>query len=277
MAVTEIREFMGKKTAPCACGGTIVGYGNIMPPKCSKCLKDEQDERDAQERKREKDNQERRRKKARELFEKSFYTHLHRSGVPFRYLEASLKDFRGQQAGKPPAVIMGSTGCGKTHLAISHLSAHLWERMGGCLFVRMVDFLRELRASYDHQAGGSTEDHILAKYKDVEFLVIDDWGAEKQSEWVAQMLYDLIDYRYSNMKITIITTNLNLQDFALVYGERMISRVQAMGGVANMKGRDRRPEFKDRTLSQEVMDQINSVSRREGGENASEQAIDCWA
>ena len=65
--------------------------------------------------------------------------------------------------------------------------------------------------------------------KDVPLLVIDDIGAEKPSEFVRERLYQIINYRSSNKKSTIYTTNLdfNSNEAVDILGSRIVSRLRS--------------------------------------------------
>ena len=65
-------------------------------------------------------------------------------------------------------------------------------------------------------------------------------GTEKYSEWVEETLYLLIDRRYSNMRKTFISSNLNLDGVAQHLNDRISSRIAGMCEVLKMEGKDRR-------------------------------------
>ena len=47
------------------------------------------------------------------------------------------------------------------------------------------------------------------------FLVIDDFGVQRNTEWEMEMLYNLIDSRYTREKPTFITSNISIEEFKL--------------------------------------------------------------
>lgn len=51
------------------------------------------------------------------------------------------------------------------------------------------------------------EKEDLEKIRTAELLILDDIGAETKKEWIDTELFRLIDYRYSNKRVTIFTSN----------------------------------------------------------------------
>ena len=52
------------------------------------------------------------------------------------------------------------------------------------------------------------EAEVLKKVSECDLLIIDDFGAEKITDWVLEKVFLLIDTRYKTEKPLIITTNL---------------------------------------------------------------------
>ena len=109
-------------------------------------------------------------------------------------------------------------------------------------FLRAVDLFKEIRNTFNDN-NRESESRVLDNYSNVPFLVLDDLGTEKITDFVRQCLYDLLDRRYGDMRETIITSNLTLQGFAEEYGshgDRLASRIAGMGEVLALSGKDRR-------------------------------------
>lgn len=72
------------------------------------------------------------------------------------------------------------------------------------------------------------------------YLILDDLGAEKRSDYSDDFLMRLVEYRYSNDLYTGFTSNLSLGN--LPYDSRIISRIAGIVGKNKheIKGKDRR-------------------------------------
>lgn len=199
----------------------------------------------------EKEDQEKREKSAQKHRLENIGSYLNRVGVPKRYLDCALENYQGKIPAKRPTFICGPPGTGKTHLAVSYLREEILTDKyfdgspygaGSKKFLRAVDLFKEIRATFGDKGEG-TENHILNEYGKVDFLVLDDLGSEKITDFVRQTLYDLLDKRYGDMKETLITSNLSLQQFAEEYGshgDRLASRIAGMGEVLALSGKDKR-------------------------------------
>ena len=57
-----------------------------------------------------------------------------------------------------------------------------------------------------------------------EVLIIDDFGVESQAAWINDKLYQIINERYINRKVTIFTSNEPLE--SLQYDDRITNRIK---------------------------------------------------
>jgi len=170
---------------------------------------------------------------------------LQSAGVLPRYQACSLDNFKGKLPASRPAFVCGPPGTGKTHLAVGYLREEIISlgRVNPRLFVRAIDLLREIRETF-RDGSHLSETEILGKYgRAIPFLVLDDLGSEKVTDFVLQTLYDILDRRYGECLETLITSNLTLDQLARHYeshGDRLASRIAGMGAVMVLKGKDRR-------------------------------------
>ena len=102
-------------------------------------------------------------------------------------------------------LLMGPSGVGKTHLAVAALK-ELIRRGHAGLFCDYRELLKEIQASYN-PASESTEMSILEPIRTVEVLVLDDLGASKPSAWVLDIIALVLNARYNERRVTILTTN----------------------------------------------------------------------
>jgi DNA replication protein DnaC len=100
----------------------------------------------------------------------------------------------------------GPVGTGKTSLAI--LVAKAAKDAGRTYAVYPVPrLLAEIKRTFDRDAS----DTYLAVFRrlcTVDVLVLDDLGAEKQTEWVLEQLYSIVNERWQDRRSIVVTTNV---------------------------------------------------------------------
>lgn len=166
--------------------------------------------------------------------------------VPKKYITASFENFSGGGAIKTlcmdasdreKSVFMsGVTGCGKTHLAVAMMRRRVetsTKHLEGnpskpplAIFTTIPELLFEIRQCY--RDGGPSEADTVRKYADVPLLVLDDLGAEKDTEAAEAMLYLIIDRRDRECRWTIVTSNAGLSELQHTLGARIASRLSNM-------------------------------------------------
>ena len=87
--------------------------------------------------------------------------------------------------------------------------------------------------------GGDAE--ILNDLSSVDYLILDDLGAERITEYAAEGLYLLIDRWHRNCKTGLIaTSNLSPGELAEKIGDRIVSRLMEICPPQKLEGGDRR-------------------------------------
>ena len=103
-------------------------------------------------------------------------------------------------------LFMGPVGVGKTHLAIAVLKELITTKGVGSLFYESGSLLKAIQDSYN-PVSQTSEMRVLAPVFQAEVLVLDELGATVPTNWVRDTLYQIINTRYNNKKLTIFTTN----------------------------------------------------------------------
>jgi DNA replication protein DnaC len=114
-----------------------------------------------------------------------------------------VRDYPG--SAEKGLLLMGPSGVGKTHLAVAALKELIHRGHAG-LFCDYRELLKEIQASYN-PASESTEMSILEPIRTAEVLVLDDLGASKPSAWVLDIIGLVLNARYNERRVTILTTN----------------------------------------------------------------------
>ncbi|ASK61386.1 DnaC replication protein [Virgibacillus phasianinus] len=141
--------------------------------------------------------------------------------------------------GKQNMLFTGIYGTGKSHLSVS-ITKKLMEQGYECLFLSLPKLLTKIKQTYNKE--GATEEELLSVIQRVDLLVLDDIGAEQQTEWSTSKLFEILDDRAG--KATIYTTNLKSPELKKRVNERNFSRIMENTEVIVMNGSDyRRRDF----------------------------------
>ncbi|HXJ95760.1 MAG TPA: ATP-binding protein [Terriglobia bacterium] len=104
-------------------------------------------------------------------------------------------------------IFTGSAGVGKTHLAVAVLRELITRKGVECLFADFRELLQSIRESYN-PVSDTSELRLLEPVVETEVLLLDELVSANPSEWVKERLAYLINSRYNQKKVTLITTTL---------------------------------------------------------------------
>jgi DNA replication protein DnaC len=159
------------------------------------------------------------------------------AGVPPRYQGCTLANFRPQQkdaadqllAARAAAqryvegflqpdggfcetglLFVGPPGVGKTHLAVAVLLEVIqrWGVQGR--FVDFTSLLHEIQSTFDPSSPESKHD-VIDPVMGAELLLLDELGAQQPTAWVSDVLYLILNTRYTRRLPTLFTTNYRLE------------------------------------------------------------------
>lgn len=129
--------------------------------------------------------------------------------------------------------LTGSPGVGKSHLAMSILRNlnESGEKDKQCLFISVDEMLLKIRDSFSNKESKYTEFYFVDLLSKVDFLVLDDLGAEtggtgtskKATDFTLRVLYSIANARQN--KSTIITSNLTRIELTKMYDPKLVSRL----------------------------------------------------
>ena len=102
-------------------------------------------------------------------------------------------------------LLMGPCGVGKTHLATAAVKA-LVARGHEALFYDYRELLKEIQGSYNPESQTS-ELSVLEPVLTTDVLLLDDLGSNKPSPWAMETVGHILNARYNEKRVTLLTTN----------------------------------------------------------------------
>ena len=130
----------------------------------------------------------------------------------------------------------GSVGYGKTYAAASIANA-LIDIEKQCLFTDFPQLARKWEALYAHK------EEFLKGLNAYDLLIIDDFGVERQTETMQEMVHSIIDSRLREGKPMVITTNMTGEELKHptdIRKERIYSRLLGKSIAHHCQGEDQR-------------------------------------
>lgn len=160
------------------------------------------------------------------------------AGIPERYRSCRLEGFRdhhvtGRQRSELTAalsqtrrwidsflgprgfsesglIFVGPSGVGKTHLAAATLGELIERYRVRARFVDFTSLVYQIQSTFNDDVN-ETKRSLLDPVVTTEVLVIDELGAQKATAWVNEVLYLILNGRYTRRLPTLFTTNYYLE------------------------------------------------------------------
>ncbi len=146
---------------------------------------------------------------------------------PVRGAAEALRHARSLAAGRGDFIwllIYGDSGNGKTHLC-NAMAREVIRRGIDTRLVAVADLFTAMRSAIGHEGSDST----MQRFKETQFLVLDDYGTQAGSEWETARFDELMAYRYAGLMPTAMTTNLDVTELPerlrSRFEDRMLSRI----------------------------------------------------
>lgn len=172
-----------------------------------------------------------------DMREWTFANDDHKNESLMRTAQLFVDNFAKMQEAGKGLLMYGGVGVGKTYAAASIANA-LVDKGIPCMVTNMSRLINAI--------GGMFEDkqEYIDSLNVFELLVIDDLATERDTGYVNEIVYNIIDSRYRSGKPTIITTNLTGAELRSteIKKQRIYSRLLEMCIPVKCEGADRRKE-----------------------------------
>lgn len=125
-------------------------------------------------------------------------------------------------------IFFGTTGTGKTHLAIAIIKFVITRYRATCKYVNIFTVISEIRDTWGHY--DKHEKDVIDRYSSYHLLVIDELGVQFGSKAEKISLFQIVNQRYEQNLPTIFLTNLDKTGLIEIVGETTVDRIFENGG-----------------------------------------------
>lgn len=139
----------------------------------------------------------------------------------------------------PSILMMGNTGLGKTHLSLAIAHEVLGEGYT-VLYGTSQEFFQKIQNEFFGK--GKPGEDTMSAILDADLFILDDLGAEFESNFQVSAFYNLLNGRLNGGKPTIINTNLTPKELEARYTNRSASRLLTMYKCLKFVGTDVRQQ-----------------------------------
>jgi DNA replication protein DnaC len=140
----------------------------------------------------------------------------------------------------------GNVGAGKTYTTAVLANELMREHFVEVLFLKMPEAVAQIKKTFGSEKNDPAK-KLFEKMCKVELLILDDLGIEKVSEWLADEIYQVMEYRTSHYMPMIITSNQSLGDLGKIYREQVSSRINGCSKSIHFTQKDRRHKTKEKS------------------------------
>lgn len=150
----------------------------------------------------------------------------------FEYCKEYAENFTPNSNG---LFMYGKTGLGKTHLSLAIANEVL--NKGYDVYYGSVQSIMD-KLEGEHFGRLPREDSIKEDILNCDLLIIDDLGTEFSTQFTNAELYNIINSRMLSSLPTIISTNLEMEQVAEKYSQRVASRIMGSADALYFCGKD---------------------------------------
>lgn len=139
-----------------------------------------------------------------------------------------------------PLLLQGDPGTGKTYFMLCLIKELIESHNDNFRFMNAIEL--EDRIIEQTRLVGTSK-ALIESLSDIDFLFLDDFGVEMTKQRAEKVYYSILDYRLSEGKGTVISTNLNNDEIITIFGTRINSRLNQCLSI-HFDGLDLRKPFR---------------------------------
>lgn len=137
----------------------------------------------------------------------------------FKFCKRYADNFHLPESG---ILMRGATGLGKTHLSLA-IAADVIKKGYSVVYGSVPDLFRKVEKEHF----SSSDDETLEILTGADLLILDDLGAEFESQFYSATLYNIINTRMNKGLPVIANTNLGNAEMQKRYSDRLVSRLKS--------------------------------------------------
>ena len=132
-----------------------------------------------------------------------------------------------------------NTGNGKTSWAIKIMKnfidnyACVYDL--DCLYVNIPEFMNRRRNSFNNYAAQLQYQELERRIREARLVIMDEVASKQASEFDIELLYQLVNYRSTNQKSTIYTSNIKPEELRKLVGDRIADRITGTPNTVNIE------------------------------------------
>ncbi len=149
-----------------------------------------------------------------------------------RMCQAFVQRWEAVKARGQVLVMTGSTGTGKTHLACAIANGLIGQHAAAVAFGTVSDHVRGVKAAFQRDSNMSERDAVRALIEP-DLLILDEVG-QRTTEYEQQLIFDVMNARYAEMRPMVLMSNLSVPELEEVLGDRLADRLNEVGVFINL-------------------------------------------
>lgn len=131
-------------------------------------------------------------------YQNVFFKDIENLNEYYKFANKFVDNFDEIKKTKTGLYIFGDTGNGKTYIA-SAIANELLHKGYKVLMTKNNDAIKQLN---------ETSTYFKSLILEMDLIIIDDFGANRETDFQLEQVYNLINFLYSNKKVVIFTTNI---------------------------------------------------------------------
>lgn len=160
-----------------------------------------------------------------------------------------------QNKGMGLYIYSNTKGSGKTMLSCCILNELASKHAISVKFINVLDLLDMTKKSY------SNDNYEIESIYNASVLVLDDIGSQMSREWIDTVFYQIINRRYTEHKIIIYTSNVQIENLKM--DDRIKDRIEATSYIVKLPEVPVRKNISTE-VKQKILDEIKSAQSGAG-------------